>query len=118
MAGGEHNLLMQLRDAARKRRAHPPSADAPLGLGARAADWVAANMGSWRFIMVQSAILIAWIIWNASSGRGFDPYPFILLNLLLSFQAALPAASSLPMRTRPVTPLTVSLSNLWAGVSW
>ena len=46
-------------------------------------------MGSWRFIIIQSAILIAWIVTNSLLGKsGWDIYPFILLNLALSFQAA------------------------------
>jgi uncharacterized membrane protein len=61
---------------------------APL-LGERLADGVAATVGSWRFIMVQSGLLLAWITGNAVVGSGaWDPYPFILLNLMLSFQAA------------------------------
>jgi uncharacterized membrane protein len=55
---------------------------------------VAATVGSWPFIIVQSVLLAAWIVANAIviggwiAGRPFDPYPFILLNLVLSFQAA------------------------------
>jgi uncharacterized membrane protein len=46
-------------------------------------------MGSWRFIVIQSAILIVWIVLNVMGWIGaWDPYPFILLNLALSFQAA------------------------------
>src|SRR3954464_11799726 len=46
-------------------------------------------MGSWSFIIVQSAILFVWIAANLVGAiRGWDPYPFILLNLALSFQAA------------------------------
>ena len=56
--------------------------------GEQAADVVAAAVGSWRFVLTQSAILLMWIVWNAASGRPFDPFPFILLNLVLSFQAA------------------------------
>jgi uncharacterized membrane protein len=55
----------------------------------RLADGVAATVGSWRFILIQSGLLLAWIAANAAFGsRAWDPYPFILLNLLLSFQAA------------------------------
>jgi uncharacterized membrane protein len=55
----------------------------------RLADAVAARVGSWRFIIVQSALLATWIAANALVGPGsWDPYPFILLNLVLSFQAA------------------------------
>jgi uncharacterized membrane protein len=46
-------------------------------------------MGSWSFIIIQSVILAFWIILNVMAWIGhWDPYPFILLNLALSFQAA------------------------------
>jgi uncharacterized membrane protein len=52
-------------------------------------DAVATVMGSWSFIIVQSAILFVWITANLVGAiRGWDPYPFILLNLAPSFQAA------------------------------
>ncbi len=71
---------------ARKRRGNLPRRPT---LGERLADIVAATVGSWRFILVQSVLLGSWILGNALFGqRGWDPYPFILLNLLLSFQAA------------------------------
>jgi uncharacterized membrane protein len=81
-------LLTELRQKARSRPPVPSRQDADRTLGERAADAVAAVVGSWRFILIQSALLATWIVWNASNGRPFDPYPFILLNLLLSFQAA------------------------------
>lgn len=57
--------------------------------GQRVADAVASIMGSWTFIIIQSAILLTWIAANVVGAmRGWDPYPFILLNLALSFQAA------------------------------
>jgi uncharacterized membrane protein len=63
-------------------------------LGERVADTVTGRVGSWPFIIVQSLLLTAWIVANGFlirdwiGGRPFDPYPFILLNLVLSFQAA------------------------------
>lgn len=46
-------------------------------------------MGSWRFIIIQSLILSVWIVLNVTAYvHKWDPYPFILLNLALSFQAA------------------------------
>lgn len=54
----------------------------------QAADAVAATVGSWRFILVQSTLLVGWLVFNSVSADRVDPYPFILLNLLLSFQAA------------------------------
>ncbi|MGH8898544.1 MAG: DUF1003 domain-containing protein [Egibacteraceae bacterium] len=63
--------------------------DQRLTLGQRAADGFAAAVGSWRFIIIQTVILVAWIILNVTAWiRHWDPYPFILLNLTLSFQAA------------------------------
>ena len=60
-----------------------------LTFGQRIADAVASIMGSWAFIVIQSAMLLVWIAANvAGAMRGWDPYPFILLNLALSFQAA------------------------------
>ena len=86
----EHHLLAELRLLRRKHRAaSPASPRIRLTLGQRIADIVASNMGSWRFIIIQSAILIVWIILNITAYvERWDPYPFILLNLALSFQAA------------------------------
>jgi uncharacterized membrane protein len=64
--------------------------DDTMTVGQRIADAVARNMGSWHFIIIQSSILCLWIIFNAVEliFKPWDPYPFILLNLMLSFQAA------------------------------
>jgi uncharacterized membrane protein len=60
-----------------------------LTVGQKVADKVAATMGSWPFIIVQSCILFFWIVLNVTAVvQRWDPYPFILLNLALSFQAA------------------------------
>lgn len=60
-----------------------------LSFGQRAADTVTERLGSWGFIFAQSAILAAWMALNVTAWcRHWDPYPFILLNLVLSFQAA------------------------------
>jgi uncharacterized membrane protein len=58
-------------------------------IGARAADGFANAVGSWTFIIIQSVILVFWITLNVMAWiEHWDPYPFILLNLALSFQAA------------------------------
>lgn len=60
-----------------------------LTVGQRVADKVADTIGSWPFIIIQTIILITWIIFNLAAWiNHWDPYPFILLNLMLSFQAA------------------------------
>jgi len=57
--------------------------------GERIADIVTAAVGSWKFILIQSFLLGVWIILNIISWiKHWDEYPFILLNLALSFQAA------------------------------
>jgi uncharacterized membrane protein len=57
-------------------------------LGARIADRVTGFLGSWRFIVIQTMIVIIWIVGNIYLLFHFDPYPFILLNLAFSTQAA------------------------------
>lgn len=61
--------------------------------GQRVADKVADFGGSWTFIISFGAFLLIWILLNiiALSNKGFDPYPFILLNLILSCIAAMQA---------------------------
>jgi len=56
--------------------------------GQKVADLLANAMGSWRFIIAQSIVLIFWLLVNSLLCTRWDPYPFILLNLMLSFQAA------------------------------
>ena len=73
--------------------------DTSMSGGQRVADAVARNVGSWRFIIIQSCLLAVWITTNLLFAaneyringlnlRAWDPAPFILLNLFLSFQAA------------------------------
>ena len=74
--------------------------DEKMTIGQKVADKVASFGGSWTFIFIYSGFLIAWMVMNtfvlARMGRGengaqFDPYPYILLNLMLSMTAALQA---------------------------
>jgi uncharacterized membrane protein len=57
--------------------------------GQRLADRLANFLGSWPFIISQSIFMVLWILFNlyAIFGLHWDPYPFIFLNLVLSFQA-------------------------------
>ncbi|SHI90194.1 DUF1003 domain-containing protein [Flavobacterium terrae] len=82
MTNKEINSIAELEDNNDKRT-----------LGQRVADKVADFGGSWTFILSFLFFLIAWIITNAYFllNKGFDPYPFILLNLILSCIAALQA---------------------------
>ncbi len=60
-----------------------------MNFGQRLADSVAAGMGSWRFIIIQTLIVALWMTLNVVAFVGhWDPYPYILLNLLFSTQAA------------------------------
>jgi uncharacterized membrane protein len=57
--------------------------------GQAAADWFSHLVGSWKFIIIQTIILGIWIILNLVAYiNHWDPYPFILMNLVLSMQAA------------------------------
>ena len=57
-------------------------------LGARVADAATEFIGSWKFIAIQTVIVIIWVVGNIYLIFNFDPYPFILLNLAFSTQAA------------------------------
>jgi uncharacterized membrane protein len=59
-------------------------------VGQRIADSVASGMGSWGFIIVQTVLVLMWMVLNVIevASHRWDPYPFILLNLLFSTQAA------------------------------
>jgi uncharacterized membrane protein len=82
----EIKLLAQLRSA---RRSRADRSQPEFSMGDKIADKVAATMGSWNFIIIQSLLLLVWIVLNVTAYvQQWDPYPFILLNLALSFQAA------------------------------
>jgi uncharacterized membrane protein len=80
--------LKKNKPMAHKKNWHQSHAD-ELSFGSRIADKVANNMGSWRFIIIQTIIVAIWMILNfVAFVEHWDPYPFILLNLLFSTQAA------------------------------
>ena len=95
MAAANHLAEKWRSNRVRHQHRHPPVLNTnkvdeqSRTFGARVADQFAAVMGSWSFIIVQSIILAFWITLNAIAWiEHWDPYPFILLNLALSFQAA------------------------------
>ena len=62
---------------------------AKLSFGDRVADIVAKGMGSWKFIIIQTILVVLWMLLNLVGFMfHWDVYPFILLNLLFSTQAA------------------------------
>lgn len=101
------DLLRAYRRAHRRKQPAPPTTRpeqfevVPPTAGQRLADTVAATIGSWRFIIIQSTAIALWIAGNTLVGSGaWDPYPFILLNLLLSFQAAYTAPAIMMSQNR------------------
>src|SRR5829696_3417057 len=93
MTTPEHTA--SVRQPVGSRRARLPSVhpvnralteEAPLG--ARIADRVTGFLGSWRFIAIQTVLVVIWIVGNIILLFDFDPFPFILLNLAFSTQAA------------------------------
>jgi uncharacterized membrane protein len=87
----ERRLLERLRAIRREERETidlmmPPERRS---LSQEVADVVARVMGSWGFILIQTTLLVLWMVLNITAyARRWDPYPFIPLNLALSFQAA------------------------------
>jgi len=61
----------------------------PVTLGERVADAAAGVVGSWRFIIIQSILVVIWIVINVIAwDYAYDRFPFVLLNLMFSVQAA------------------------------
>lgn len=93
-----------MRPGFRRVKAWAPLAQLPQiapTRGQRLADLVARTVGSWWFIVFQSSAIAVWITANAFVGKAaWDPYPFILLNLLLSFQAAYTAPAIMMSQNR------------------
>ncbi|MEY3579531.1 MAG: hypothetical protein RI984_635 [Pseudomonadota bacterium] len=72
-----------------------------LTTGQKTSDIIAKTVGSWKFIIMQSVCIIVWIIYNSiNHDSTWDPYPFILLNLMLSFQAAYTAPAIMMSQNR------------------
>ena len=86
----DEEVLDLLADS--KVSVRPESGKEKYTLGQRAADSIAKFAGSWAFIFSFSGVLILWMVVNVLLAAGaFDPYPFILLNLVLSCVAAIQA---------------------------
>lgn len=86
----DDEVLNLLADS--KISVNPESAKEKYTLGQRAADTIAKFAGSWAFIFCFTGILILWMVINTVlASKAFDPYPFILLNLVLSCVAAIQA---------------------------
>lgn len=88
LSDDENKLLVKLRQRRAAKNINKEYQE-HLSKGDRIADALADTIGSWRFIILQSIILVVWMILNLVAWmHHWDPYPFILLNLTLSFQAA------------------------------
>jgi uncharacterized membrane protein len=86
-----------------RERAAREMMGAPLSRGDRIADQVAAFGGSWTFILIAVAMIMGWMAVNVVQGKPFDPYPYILLNLVLSCLAALQAPIIMMSQNRQAT---------------
>jgi uncharacterized membrane protein len=86
-----NDLERRIIDRFIHRQREPPEAAASSSAGDRVADRVAAFGGSWTFILLAIAAIALWTLINARIAKAFDPYPYILLNLVLSCLAALQA---------------------------
>jgi uncharacterized membrane protein len=89
----EHSVVSKITRRGRVSKLVHQDMDTQMTFGERVADKVAQFGGSWRFISLFGGILVVWMVVNAwvLARHPFDPYPFILLNLVLSTLAALQA---------------------------
>src|SRR5437762_10853388 len=89
----DHEVIESLREHELLSENIEKQFERKLTFGEHLSDKIAEFGGSWKFIIVFGAILLGWIVLNALVllNRAFDPYPFILLNLILSSLAALQA---------------------------
>jgi uncharacterized membrane protein len=106
LPAAERNGMTTSKHATRTPSRHPVNQalidEAPLG--ARVADRVTGFMGSWRFIVIQTGIVAVWLAGNIYLlSKPFDPFPFILLNLAFSTQAAYAAPLILLAGNRAAT---------------
>lgn len=85
---------------ARKPVARDVEREQVLPFGERVSDRIAEFGGSWAFIGLFGAVLCSWMLYNVEIGKAFDPYPFILLNLVLSCLAAIQAPIILMSQNR------------------
>lgn len=95
-----HNYHYEIHRIREMMRSHPAGSNRSanevllehLTRGDRMSDLITSVVGSWRFILIQSGLLSIWLVVNSIGWLlNWDPYPFILLNLVLSFQAAFTA---------------------------
>lgn len=89
----DHEVIESLREHEVLTENLEKQFERKLTLGEHLSDKIAEFGGSWKFIISFGAVLLGWIVLNAAIllNRGFDPYPFILLNLILSCLAAIQA---------------------------
>src|SRR3954469_965572 len=101
----EHSVVSKITRRGRVSRVVQQDFDSTMTLGQRAADKIAQFGGSWPFIGLFAAILIGWMSINTwvLARHPFDPYPFILLNLVLSTLAALQAPVIMMSQNRQAT---------------
>ncbi len=105
----ELQVLEVLRAHRRRHREGLPTQisshiEQPIGAlttGQKISDTVAKTVGSWKFIIIQSICILGWITYNSvNNTNSWDPYPYILLNLMLSFQAAYTAPAIMMSQNR------------------
>ena len=100
--GKKVNKKKSKKDVHPTKEEHHPLFLQKLSIGQKAADLIANIGGSWYFIIIFSTFLLVWMIINSyiMLNSGFDPYPYILLNLVLSCLAAFQAPIILMTQNR------------------
>jgi uncharacterized membrane protein/uncharacterized membrane protein YeaQ/YmgE (transglycosylase-associated protein family) len=107
----ERRVIEHLRGHSTRPRDANAAFEAEMTFGQRVADKVASFGGSWTFIGLFLLMMLIWMIVNSVSPRHFDPFPFILLNLVLSCLAALQAPVIMMSQNRQALKDRVMASN-------
>jgi uncharacterized membrane protein len=89
--GGAHKEVLRRHKTGEGEHQHPVNVvhHDEANFGERLADTIATGIGSWRFLIIQTIAVVCWVVFNVIGLiNHWDPFPFILLNLLFSVQAA------------------------------
>ena len=111
LGGLERRVLEHLRGHATRPRDANAAFEEEMTFGQRTADKVAHFGGSWTFIGIFLLMMLIWMIVNSVSPKHFDPFPFILLNLVLSCLAALQAPIIMMSQNRQAMKDRIMASN-------
>jgi uncharacterized membrane protein len=106
------DLETSFHESLARMREPEPEAPVHLTMGERLSDKVAAFGGSWMFILASVTVISIWVVANSQLKPAFDPFPFILLNLILSCIAAFQAPIIMMSQNRQEAKIGFALTTI------